>query len=89
MTWDERVVRTVHPNGEVTFSIHEAFYDNRKDLIPGSITLEPVNPYGETMEELKLTLERYMRALSKPILELVDDKVVEAEDQPFITKLEG
>jgi hypothetical protein len=80
MTWNYRVVRTEHANGEIIFGIHEAYYDEGKDE-PHSITDTPDEPYGETLEELVECIERFKDACSKPVLELKNGKVVEWKPQ--------
>jgi hypothetical protein len=59
--WNYRVVRKKHlyvdPNGNqkeritYTYAIHEAFYD--KSEFVGSITQDPVEPFGENIAELR------------------------------------
>lgn len=65
MTWDYRVVKTIS-NGEEYYSIHEAYY-NEEDQA-SSITEDPVEAFGNSLEELKLDLERMLEALNKPVL---------------------
>lgn len=67
MFWNYRVVRRQNPSGETTFSIHEAYYDEDGNV--GTITTEPVQPQGETFEELKKDLEWYYQAFNRPVLE--------------------
>ena len=67
MHWNYRVVRKV-VDGVETFGIHEAFYESRKDTHP-SITVDPVEPYGDSLEELKDSLKRMKKALKKPTIE--------------------
>jgi len=80
MTWNERVVRTEHPDQEITYGVHEAFYHKPSDTIPHSITTTPVSPYGGTLEELAKVIERYKQACSQPVLILRNDKVEEYTD---------
>lgn len=68
MTWNYRVVHRV-VEGEDVYAIHEAYYDGDK---PTSITEESVNPHGETLEELKLDVVYYLKALELPLLEYVE-----------------
>lgn len=69
--WNNRVVR--HKDGSL--AIHEAHYS-----IPGattgpcSITTEPVIVYGETIQDIKDTLERMLRCLEKPIIDFETQK---------------
>ena len=66
MTWNYRVVKK-----DNYFAIHEAFYDE-KSKKPHSITAEPCEPYGETLEELKEDIEWFTIALEKPVLNYKD-----------------
>lgn len=61
------------PSGEqeVSFTIHEAYYPAVGEKAD-SITKEPVDPHGETIEELRESLERMLRALNHPVLEYSD-----------------
>ncbi|TXH11808.1 MAG: hypothetical protein E6R04_00920 [Spirochaetes bacterium] len=59
MYWNHRVIQ--YPNGH--FGIHEAHYE--KSSTPNLITLDAVSIYGESLEEVKQTLERMLRALEK------------------------
>jgi len=68
MIWNHRVVkRTVTECGEPVeqFGIHEVFYDIDG---PGrhAWTNEPVGVAGESIEELRETLERMLGALDEP-----------------------
>lgn len=72
MTWNHRVVRAVQ-NGEEGYSIREVFYND-----DGSISMwtkDPIDPYGETLDGLRLTLERMLECLDKPVL---DEQELEA-----------
>lgn len=71
MTWNDRVLRRVVrlPDGaeEVTFGIHEVFY-NTKGEVTG-FTQEPVDVSGDSLEELELVLQHFARALREPVLD--------------------
>ena len=70
--WNHRAVRRVQMEGDckcVEYAIHEAFYDQDKPGDRPSITLEPVAAYGDTIEELRETLQRMLRALDHPVLD--------------------
>lgn len=66
MTWNYRVVHRV-VNGEDCFGIHEAYYDGEWNV--HSISEKPVDPYGETKEELSIELYRFISALLEPVIE--------------------
>ncbi len=74
MTWNYRIVHRV-VKGEDIYAIHEAYYEGDK---PISITLESVNPQGETLEELKDDFVYYLRALEEPVLEYADFETSDA-----------
>ena len=65
-TWNHRVVKVAY-EGETFFGIHEAYYGPGWDDL--SWTEKPVAPVGETIEELRHTLERMLAALDKPIID--------------------
>jgi hypothetical protein len=53
----------------VTFGIHEVYYTDGE---PSMVTVDAMDPHGETFEELKQDLEWYQRALEKPVLNYED-----------------
>lgn len=70
MSWNHRVVKRMIKglNEEVpSFGIHEAFYDKNGRV--WGITQEPMDPHGETIEELRQDLEWMMKALEHPVLD--------------------
>jgi len=68
--WNNRVVRRTWRKGEVGeevgYAIHEAYYGLDDGV---SITIDPIAPYGETLEELRETLQCMLRALDNPVLD--------------------
>jgi hypothetical protein len=67
--WNHRVVRIPDELGEQWFEVQEVYYNGKG---------EPCgycNSYigGETMEELKLQIERHSKALALPILDSATD----------------
>ncbi len=92
--WNHRVVHRVHKHEkfgeEHVYAIHEAYY-NDDGLVEG-ITQDPVEPWGETLEELKSSLQRMSNALTKPILEwdkLPETSPSEDPPEPFGVTLDG
>jgi hypothetical protein len=73
--WNYRVIRKHYPDSdEVSYQIHEVYYADK-----GSIehwTEDPVQPFGETPEELREDIRFFLQAFRRPILEL---KEVEGE----------
>lgn len=76
MTWNHRVVRRTQPaaipglDREVTFAIHEIYYDNDGSM---SCTKEPVVPMGESLADLADNLKHFVAALNKPVLDYDKD----------------
>ena len=71
--WNHRVVRRVyHHSGheEVTYAIHEAHYrEEGKGSGKCDITMNPTDVSGESVDDLKWTLEHMLKALDKPVLD--------------------
>lgn len=65
VSWNHRVVRQVI-HGEEWLGIHETFYD-----IDGGMawTEEPGGVVGESVEDLRVTLERMLSALDRPVID--------------------
>lgn len=51
---------------DYTYAIHEAYYDENGHV--GAITQEPVEPFGENVEELRHSWVMMAEAFGKPIL---------------------
>lgn len=73
--WNYRVVRKkntwIDPEDKkekvnYTYAIHEAYYDKKGYV--GSITQEPVEPFGENIEELRNSWVMMAEAFGQPIL---------------------
>jgi len=65
--WNYRVIkRQETPEGEPSYQIHEVYYD-RDGKIEMRIC-DPVEPSGESLEELRGDLEHFSEALQKPVL---------------------
>ena len=74
--WNYRVVRKKHAwldpaskkeRVDYTYSIHEAYYDRNGCI--GAITQDPVEPFGETVEELRHSWMMMAEAFGQPILD--------------------
>jgi hypothetical protein len=68
--WNHRVVRrTVMEFDQPVewFGIHEVFYGSSDESDPGW-TDEPISVEGESIDELRETLERMLRALDRPVI---------------------
>lgn len=76
MTWNYRVVRKKHcwhdsrtdqERVSYTYGIHEAFYDEGHYV--GAITENPVEPFGDTIEELRHAWLMMAEAFGQPMLD--------------------
>lgn len=75
-SWNYRVVRksSKYQNSEIgeervdySYGIHEAYYDDNRHV--GMITESPVEPFGETIEELRHCWLIMVEAFGQPILD--------------------
>ena len=64
--WNHRVVKSLLPDGTTEFTIREVFYNDDDTIM--AHTLEAVKPYGETIKELRETLQWMLNCLDFPIL---------------------
>ena len=75
MSWNYRVIHTVLKGEYGTphqYAVHEVYYN--KAGSPISVSVNPIAPVGETLNELKNEMEHYMKALKEPILQFADFK---------------
>lgn len=63
--WNYRVM--LDRSGRV--GIREVYYNNDGEIVDW--TTERMDPWGETIEELKLDLDKFNEALDKPVLDEV------------------
>jgi hypothetical protein len=71
MTWNYRVMKRLQ-NKEELYEIHEVYYDKNKEI--EGYTENPINPCGNTLEELKKDLDRMQEALNKAILDYSEEE---------------
>lgn len=72
--WNHRVIQrkqVIFPDApdeytEISFGIVECYYHDNHDI--SGYTVNDIAPYGETVDELRESLERMLRALDRPIL---------------------
>jgi hypothetical protein len=80
--WNYRVLRKNHPEGITTYHVHEVTYDDDGSIMGWSV--EPVEPFGESVEDLQADVHYFLQAFRRPILkeEIADGKpvLVEADD---------
>ena len=78
--WNHRVVRRTYDQGKSQevqgFYIHEAYYGIDGDN--PAITVEPIAPCGESVEELRKDLHQMLRALDKPVLDYETREEIQA-----------
>lgn len=95
--WNYRVVRkkTVYQDSSgkkertnYTYAIHEAYYD--KNGFAGSITEDPVEPFGETIEELRHSWVMMAEAFGKPVLDydMIPEPGYERKEDPVVSELD-
>lgn len=85
--WNYRVVRKTYKIGDEfvhRYGIHEVYYRDGK---PAMCTVDAMDPHGETIEGLKQDLERFQKALEKPVLDF--DKDFGSEEPDTDTTSEG
>lgn len=69
--WNHRVVKRIVREFDEDvewFGVHEVFYGLPGESEP-SWTDEPISVKGESIDELRETLERMLRALDRPIID--------------------
>ena len=74
MTWNYRIIS--HPpygvagnEGERTYQIHEVYIDNGEII---GFTEKGMQPFGESMDELRQDFEYMQAAFTKPVLRVED-----------------
>ena len=74
MTWSYRIIS--HPpygvvgnEGERTYQIHEVYIDDGKII---GFTEKGMQPFGESMDELRQDFEYMQAAFTKPVLRVED-----------------
>lgn len=68
MSWNYRVVKYVDISGDISYMIHEVYYD--KDGKIDGWSADGISPYGSTLEELESCLMLMKDALEKEALTL-------------------
>lgn len=76
--WNHRVVRRVYPAHivvgvelpeEVEYGVYEAYYGLGDEAEAVSITIGPTDVFGESIADLRETLQRMLRSLDAPVLD--------------------
>ena len=73
--WNYRLVRHVGQFGDAGLMIHEAYYREGEEA-PYMISHEGAPPSGDTAEEVADALERMRQALTLPVMEARDFRIV-------------
>jgi hypothetical protein len=95
--WNYRVIRkkSIHidptykkESVDYTYAIHEAYYD--KNGYVGAVTQDPVEPFGENVEELRHSWVMMAEAFGQPILdyENIPEAGYEREEDPIGSALD-
>ena len=69
MVWNHRVLRKPHPNGTVTYHIHEVYYEDDGCIV--GWTEEPVTPMDHELHGVRETIRVMGHAVRRPVLEEV------------------
>lgn len=56
------------PEDEFYYGIHEVYYNDKKEIEFTSV--DPISPYGLTLEEIKENVNHMKEALDEPIIDL-------------------
>ena len=76
MTWNYRVVRKENPGEHLeeerySFGIHEVYYNDNGTI--NACTVEPMDPHGMSLDELRACMDLMMGAFDKPVLDYETD----------------
>lgn len=75
VTWNHRVIVRKDGRDQQYYGIHEVYY--KKNNKPDMATENAVGVIGDSIPELRETLERMLRALDTPVLRWKGKKLVE------------
>jgi hypothetical protein len=62
-----RIVSTVELPEEVEYGVYEAYYELGDEA--GAVSINPTDVVGESVADLRVTLQRMLRALDAPVLD--------------------
>ena len=63
MSWEYRVM-----NADGQYAIHEVHYEGDDRARPKSYSMHPTYPRGEALADLQEDIQRYLEALTLPVL---------------------
>jgi hypothetical protein len=73
MGWNHRVIKE-GDEADSWYAIHEVYYDrDSKDLVQGW-TENPVRVIGDSLEDLRWTLEKMLESLDKPVIDNTNEE---------------
>lgn len=84
--WNHRIVKQMVELGSEEFphyGLHEVYYDEAGE--PGSWTKEPVAIAGDDLKDIANAYMAMSRAFFKPVLEVVDGKLVKSTEEGTTT----
>lgn len=71
MSWNHRIIRHIeqrtHMDDGIYYAIHEVYYD--EDGKVNGWTEEPIRIMEESLDDLKVTLQRLIESLDKPVID--------------------
>lgn len=69
--WNHRIIRHVesrtHMDDSIYYAIHEVYYDENGKV--NGWTEEPIRIMEESLEDLKVTLQRLLESFDNPVLD--------------------
>jgi len=71
--WNYRLMRHIDAFGREYFAIHEAYYNDVGEVT--AWTDDAASPMGQTMDEVRDDLEKMLRALDYPVVEVKHEAV--------------
>lgn len=71
--WNYRLMRHTDAFGREYFAIHEAYYNDVGEVT--AWTDDAASPMGENVDEVRGDLERMLRALDYPVIEVKHEAV--------------
>lgn len=68
MKWNYRLMRHTDAFGREHLALHEAYYNDAGEVT--AWTEEPSHPFGESLDEIRGDLDKMIRALDYPVIEV-------------------
>lgn len=77
MTWEYRLLVLHNTTGDPYLAIHSVYYEEGETM-PTSWSEKAQHVVADTIEEMRADLECMLKALDKPVLTVVNDRLEEA-----------